>query len=385
MHNIYNRIPIVYFHSVAPSKDSGWYKTFLTRELKYFEDLLKYLKSKKYEFLSLDEYFIRRTDPAAKNKKMISFQFDDGFLDNYVYVFPLLKKYKAKGTIFVNPVCIQDQPDVRPTIEHVWSGRLKQDELQSLGYLSWKEMKIMEDTEIMDIQSHTMTHTKYYSSDEIREFHNSKANFLYPIGNLYPEQRPYYIINPDFKNLLPYGTPFFAETSSVICRRVHINNDFENECVEILRNCNWQNYKFDDCFQKVKNVYEYFKSKDNLISHMESQDDYETRVHYEIKESKKILESRLDKTVNHICWPHGDYNDYCHEIAKRAGYQSSSVSLNFTEANTWPDRFHRTASGISKNSRFLTLWKARYKIGAYRAAFPYHLIASIYLWGRYGE
>ena len=34
-----SNIPIVYYHSVAPKKNKKWYKSYLTLEQKYFEDL----------------------------------------------------------------------------------------------------------------------------------------------------------------------------------------------------------------------------------------------------------------------------------------------------------------------------------------------------------
>ena len=116
-----NRIPIVYYHSVAPARNLNWYKSALTLELDHFENFLKLLKRQGYHFLDLNEYFQCR-QMANYSQRSISLQFDDGYLDNYVYVYPLLKKYQAKATIFVNPEFVPTEEIIRPTLEDVWNG-----------------------------------------------------------------------------------------------------------------------------------------------------------------------------------------------------------------------------------------------------------------------
>ena len=94
--------------------------------------------------------------------------FDDGYLDNWLLVFPLLKKYKFKSTIFISPEFVDQKHGIR-SINY------------NPGFLSWDEMMLMEASGLIDIQSHTMTHTKYFVSEKIKAFHNSKADYLYPI------------------------------------------------------------------------------------------------------------------------------------------------------------------------------------------------------------
>ena len=54
----------------------------------------------------------------------------------------------------------------------------------------------------------------------------------------------------------------------------------------------------------------------------ESVDDYEARVRGELMESKAIIEHRLSKTVDFLCWPGGGVNDVAKRLAAEVGYRS---------------------------------------------------------------
>ena len=61
-----------------------------------FEQLLQYLVQKKATFS-----FVSELDQYQGQSNVFALSFDDGFLDNYQYAYPLLKKYNAKATIYL--------------------------------------------------------------------------------------------------------------------------------------------------------------------------------------------------------------------------------------------------------------------------------------------
>lgn len=368
----YNPIPIFYYHSIAPERDNRWCNSFLTFKARYLEDLLCYLRRRRYHFISLDEYFELRRDPTAGRKRIICLTFDDGYLDNYIYLYPLLSRYKARGTIFVSPLFIEEREDLR-------TGHRKS------GFASWNELLHMQQSGVIDIESHTMTHTRYTASGKLTGFHHPGARPIYTIVNRYPEKAPYYPGDNTFFQLIPYGTPLFEEGSAVVTRRVAINEDFEKECVEALSGYDWSNYDFNDCLARVEHILGRYRSDGNLVMNTESDEAYRKRLHYEIAGSKELIEQKLGKPVNHICWPHGDYNELCHKLAREAGYHSSNIVLLPGELNHYDDRFDRTGSGAVANSRLFTLLKARYKIGLYRKDFPWYQIGKAYSTLKYGK
>ena len=378
-----NKIPVFYYHSVAPAEEPDWINSFLTYKLQYFSDFIQYLVRNRFKFISLDEYFFLKFQNDLSKNKLICITFDDGYLDNYVFVYPILKQYGAKATIFISPEFVQENEFIRPTLEDVWQGKVNHTELRNIGFISWNELRIMQESDIFDIQSHTLTHTKYFISDRIVDFHNPGSDYLYPISNLFPLKKPYYITDKDFASLIPFGTPFFEEESAITCRKVTINDHFYKECVNLLTNTDWNKYSFNDCFLTVEKAYKDYSISGKLITQIETDNEYKIRVTNELVESKRILEQNLNKPVNHVCWPHGDYNDFSHSMAKEVGYHSSSIVLKHGESNRSDDRFDRTGSSMVRGNRMLSLFKGIYKLNAYRDVFPYSQIKNLYYLMRY--
>jgi len=325
-------IPVIYYHSVGLI-NTAWTHSYLTMPYSQFEKQIKYLV-KNFKTISLEEYWRIRNNLSKPEKNLIVLTFDDGYLDNWIWVYPLLKKYGLKATIFICPEFVDTTGGVRPNLEDVWEGRVTWEDICQWGFLSWEEMRIMESSGLVSIESHTLTHTKYFISDELTGLHHPGGNCLYPIGNIYPGQKPYYIGNTEFEKKIPYGTPFFREESSIIAHRVFINPDFNKAVINILKDVDW--YKKDSQINALKMVYkEYFrwKMEGKIITGRESEQEYLQRIKYEIEESKNVIESKLKKKVKFLCWPHGDNNELAHKLAIESGYLMTTTgkSTNFSK------------------------------------------------------
>ncbi|WP_222931059.1 polysaccharide deacetylase family protein [Acinetobacter guerrae] len=83
---------IVMLHQVSPSESASG----MNMPPEKFEQLLQLLVNKKsiFCFVSELEYYRDRNN-------VVALSFDDGFMDNYKYAYPLLKKYQAKATIYL--------------------------------------------------------------------------------------------------------------------------------------------------------------------------------------------------------------------------------------------------------------------------------------------
>lgn len=68
---------------------------------KNFEEQMKFLSENGYHAISISDYvdFVKNGKPLPEKPVIITF--DDGFLSNYVYAFPILRKYNQAATIFM--------------------------------------------------------------------------------------------------------------------------------------------------------------------------------------------------------------------------------------------------------------------------------------------
>ena len=101
-----------------------------------FDSQLKYLTENGYEFQFAEDWHI-------SNHPAVIITFDDGYVDNYTTMFPILKKYGAKATIF-----------------------LISDFIGTDGYLTVEQIKEMSSSGLVSFQSHTVHHVDLSYQDE---------------------------------------------------------------------------------------------------------------------------------------------------------------------------------------------------------------------------
>ena len=159
-----------------------------------FETQLKHLLKNGYECVSLEEAF-RSGQPLNKGKRF-AITIDDGYKDNYLHAFPILKKLGVKATLFVATYYLDTGalfPWVRP---EDYTEMLPED-----YPMTWDELDEMVEDGCVEVGSHTMTHpmlstlesgaayTEIRDSKEILEDRYSKEMpmFCYPAGNFNDE------------------------------------------------------------------------------------------------------------------------------------------------------------------------------------------------------
>ena len=123
------RAPVLMYHAV--SDDTWGIKELFVRPSE-MEKQLKYLVDHGYTTVTFEDL-----DRIDSIKKPVFLTFDDGYRDNYEELFPLLKKYNCKATIFMI------------------SGKLGKKH-----YLTEEMIREMADSGLVSIQSHTVSHPK---------------------------------------------------------------------------------------------------------------------------------------------------------------------------------------------------------------------------------
>lgn len=151
-------VPILMYHKVNPAPSVGGYGLRITP--RSFERQIRFLKKKGFHSISLIDLEEHFNSGMALPKKPVVITFDDGYLDNYTYALPILKKYGMTATVFVVADTIGGTNDF-----DYKAGR------QPLNHMAgWKELKEMSSGGIT-IGSHTLSHPHLaeVSPDRARE------------------------------------------------------------------------------------------------------------------------------------------------------------------------------------------------------------------------
>jgi peptidoglycan/xylan/chitin deacetylase (PgdA/CDA1 family) len=306
----------------------------------------------------------------AERKKIPSrsvvLTFDDGYLDNWVYAYPLLKKYGLHGTIFVNPDFVDPSKSLRPNLDDVWSGQISIHELPTSGFLSWQEMRVMESSGYIDFQSHGLTHTWYFSSTDIIDFHHPDDPYPWLAWNAHPG-RKYLWMTEDQHTFVPWGTPVYQHEKSLATRRYYPDQNLDAALTDYVKNHgNETFFQNVDWRQQLENVVTDYRQTHGDRGRFESDSEYRARLHHELAGSKQMIERQLDKKVDFLCWPGGGYNDTSETISKEVGYLSSAHSS--TDKSVKKNRLGENPTHWSRISPPAFHWsesRVEYKGGLY--------------------
>lgn len=361
-------VPVIYYHSVKYKSKDNWVHPYITMLLENFSKHLKLLHSLKMKTYFMDELYCHLKGEKKLPFNSLVVHFDDGYLDNYIFAYPLLKKYNIKATIWINPEFVSnDDNSLSPTLDDYWNGKYSLSELNAYdGFLNWSEMRLMEKSGLVDIQSHTMTHTKYLVSDKIIDFvsPNTKIDWLY--WNLFPEDKANFLTAPNHK--IPLGHPIYESQKGNIALKYEESGELTQELISyVKRNGSEKFFKNDSWRRELFELSNSLKQSKKNIYKIESQEEYSERVNNELLKSKSIIETKLGKTVNHVCWPYGAWNEMIVKLAENCGYLTSSMRGQKNIFNKqMPKRVDRIALDNPKYQNKLLYPYALYKIYGYK-------------------
>lgn len=91
-------LPIIMYHSIL--KDKARHGNYVISPDE-FESDLKYINANGYTTVTINDLLLYTQGKASLPKRPIMLTFDDGYYNNYLYAFPLLKKYNCKAVISI--------------------------------------------------------------------------------------------------------------------------------------------------------------------------------------------------------------------------------------------------------------------------------------------
>lgn len=310
------------FHSVG-LESHPWAWNEISESVSSFENKLALLKEEGFAGTFWADLYDHMAGNRALPKNSVFLTFDDGYLDNWVYVFPLLRKFDIKATIMVTPEFVEPDGPPRLNLEDVWAGRCEQNDLERAGFLRWSEMRAMEASGLVDVQSHALTHTWYFSGPTILDYHRPHAVTPYPwmFWNARTDRKPHYLTE-DQQGFLPWGTPILEHEKSLVVTRFFPHADAISKITEFVSTQGGSDFFNDDSwYRRLKEHVAGLFPDSRLPGRYETETERLERVRHELVSSKEQLERELGKTVDFICWPGGGNDAALHAVAREVGYR----------------------------------------------------------------
>ncbi len=273
-------IKILAYHRV---NDSGPDYLSLNTSVANFESQIRYLK-RHFKIISLEEavQLLRSNKPISEDLFVITF--DDGYKDNYINAFPILKKYKTPATIFLTLQPLEDRIPL-------WFENI---------------------TGIIEITS--------------QEFLNLECFGLgkYPLSTPAMKKKTLNDIITYAKELPPQGMQKLV--------------DFLSEELKV----NPHSLKFNDQMLSWKEIGEMRSYGISFGSHTISHSILTRlpleKAKYEIEKSKELLEGKLSEKISFFAYPNGSKNDFNGEIIqvlKDSGFSAACTLISgFNKGNT---------------------------------------------------
>jgi len=312
-------IPVLTFHSVRPDGP-------MTPTL--FELYLSWLVENHYRTVNCQEVFDHISGQHPISTPAVQLTFDDGWLDNWIYAFPLLKKYGLKATIFLISSRIEEAPQhYRPNLEDVWHKRVHGHEMAPLrpateafldavqgskgrsDFLTWQEINTMQNSGLIEFQSHSHFHAYYFRGPTIREF-NWKRHW-----------RIAWATDGDFRT----GIPEYEGGSALMTRRYFdpvVIRDLCHQKADELENGDRIHSKKarQHMNRQLFNLVRRLPDSVWATSSYEPEEHYHHRVVEELRLSRQTIENHTDRSCRFLCWPWGEYSPESIHCATEAGF-----------------------------------------------------------------
>ncbi len=327
-------IPVFTFHSVDPQS---------------FEFYCRCLVEGGYRTLSTDEFAGVLEGKTRARPRSVLLTFDDGLVSLWTTAYPLLRRYGLRGTAFVVTGFVKEDEIERPTLADVWSGTTALDQIEGCEAggapgCTWNELREMQSSGVIDVQSHTHQHALVHVGPTIRDFVNP-ATDPYLIGNV---NVPLVRRNgkDDFDRPLALGRPLYDALPRMAGRRRYFDDEeLRRRCEELV--AGQDGAMFFGRRGWRRDLRALARSSPARRGYYESQEDLEVALEHDLARSRSIIQERLGHPVHHLCYPWYSGSSSSVVAARKVGYQTNFWGIfsgrNVTRPGCDPFRVPRMA------------------------------------------
>jgi peptidoglycan/xylan/chitin deacetylase (PgdA/CDA1 family) len=361
------------FHGVAPNDATKPPQMDHWLEPRVFDRYGATLRRDRFETLFLGELRAFRAGSRSVSPRSVALTFDDGYLDFWLHVFPVLRRYELKATVFVTTDFIDGEtPARRLGVDAPW------------GFVSWPEMRAMVASGLVEVQSHAATHTWYPIGPEIVDAH--RPDLPWPMlrhlwWNAFPERKPRWYTAARHDDL-PWGLPVFRHEKSLLARRYIVRPEVATRLVERVQAAGGASFfSVPEWRTRYQAFYDEVRRELGDTGVLETPQQRRDRVRHELRSSRETLSRELGYEVRFLCCPGGSLDDEVLSIAAEVGYDAVSVPRWFERGLNRPGgnlaRFYRvpsTSPFTRWRSAALDAWAFRVRVYSELGASPYRQV-----------
>jgi peptidoglycan/xylan/chitin deacetylase (PgdA/CDA1 family) len=280
------------------------------------EPSFAYLAENGYRTVDSDAVAALVRDGRHPGPRTVVLAFDDAWASLWLVVGPLLRKFGFRGVAYAIPARIADARSVRPTIDD-GAVDVPAADRASNPFVTWPELRALSSSGLIDVQSHTWSHSMIFSGDVVIG-RNGSALASEPILN-----RPRTDNGESLEFLAPdrVGFPLFQRRS-----RMSDGRRFYPEP--------------EACARLEASAHEVTAAipfAGRIKGRWETAEEQQREIEHELVAGRETLQSQVRTPVRHACLPWGVSG-----ASTRAALQRTGVLTAF--ANTISGRF-AVASG----------------------------------------
>jgi peptidoglycan/xylan/chitin deacetylase (PgdA/CDA1 family) len=276
-------LPVFHFHEVTRAD---------------LEPKLRYLADNGYRSVNADEIAAYARGDLRLPAPAVALCFDDAWKSLATVAGPLLKQFALTAIAYVIPA------------------RMTEDAAPDSPLATWAELEALHASGVIDVQSHTYSHSKIFCASE-------PLDFVQPGYGATPYlNRPQLSPPPALEFVTPadLGAPLYPARSRMSeARRVLVPRQVHDQCVDLVAREGGPSFFAADRWRERLRSLARFAAVP-----MERPEDQERAIEEELAESRSVLNDRLrTRSVKHICLPWGVSSQRTEALLKRVGYQSA--------------------------------------------------------------
>jgi peptidoglycan/xylan/chitin deacetylase (PgdA/CDA1 family) len=273
------------------------------------EPKLRYLAENGYRSINADEIaaFVRGDRTPARNA--VALCFDDAWASVWTAAGPLLKAHGLTAIVYAIPARVSDAADCRLPGENGAAA--------GSPFMTWPELRALHATGIIDVQSHTHTHARIFTSPSVTGFVEPGYDATLLLARPRVGDEPLRFVDPD-----DLGAPLYEHRSRMSDGpRIRDTQAAHDACVRLVASEGGRAF-----FSRAgwRRRLQTLADECSARATPESDAEQQRAIDEELDFSRSELNARLGtRTVNHVCLPWGVSGQKTAGALKRLGFATA--------------------------------------------------------------